>query len=52
MPDYAFPGIEDVRLATGLAGFVGTLLVFVIAFGLAALLRRRRSGATEGLDAA
>ena len=25
MPDYAFPGIDDARVATGLAGFVGTL---------------------------
>ena len=25
IPDYAFPGIENERLATGVAGFVGTL---------------------------
>lgn len=42
IPDYAFPGIENERLATGVAGFVGTLGVFVVAFGLAFLLRRRR----------
>jgi hypothetical protein len=43
MPDYAFPGIGDARVATGLAGFAGTLGVFAAAFGLAALMRRRRA---------
>ena len=38
---YAFPGIGDERVATGLAGFVGTLGVFAVAFGIAWLLRRR-----------
>jgi hypothetical protein len=41
VPDYAFPGVDDPRLATGLAGFTGTLVVFGAAFGLAALARRR-----------
>jgi hypothetical protein len=40
IPDYAFPGIEDERLATGTAGFVGTLLVFAIAVVLGGLARR------------
>ena len=41
IPDYAFPGIENERVATGLAGFVGTLAVFAIGSGLAWVLRRR-----------
>jgi PDGLE domain len=41
LPDYAFPGVEDERLATGLAGFVGTLAVFATGYGLAFALRRR-----------
>ena len=41
IPDYAFPGVENERVATGLAGFVGTLAVFAIGYGLAYLLRRR-----------
>jgi PDGLE domain len=45
IPDYAFPGIENERVATGLAGFVGTLAVFTIGFGLALLLRRRANAA-------
>lgn len=46
IPDYAFPGIENERVATGLAGFVGTLAVFALGYGLAYVLRRR-----EGEDA-
>jgi hypothetical protein len=41
VPDYAFPGIDDPRLATGVAGFAGTLGVFALGFGVAALARRR-----------
>jgi hypothetical protein len=45
VPDYAFPGIDDPRLATALAGLVGTLLAFV---GIAIVsLARRRSAATS-----
>ena len=40
-PDYAFPGVENERLATGLAGFDGTLAVFALGYGLAFALRRR-----------
>jgi hypothetical protein len=39
--DYAFPGVKDERLATGLAGFTGTLLVFGVGFGLVKAARRR-----------
>lgn len=41
-PDYAFPGVDDPRVATGLAGFVGTLMVFGLGYGIAAGTRRRR----------
>ena len=44
IPGYAFPGVENERVATGLAGFAGTLGVFAIATGFAWLLRRRRGG--------
>ena len=39
--DYAFPAVDDERLATGLAGFIGTLSVFGLAYGLVTLARRR-----------
>jgi PDGLE domain len=41
VPDYAFPGIDDPRLATGMAGFVGTLGVFVFGAAVAIVVRRR-----------
>jgi hypothetical protein len=40
-PDYAFPGVGDARVATGLAGFAGTLVVFGFGYGIAVLARRR-----------
>jgi hypothetical protein len=46
MPDYAFPGVENERLATGLAGFLGTLGVFALGYGLALVIRRRDAAAT------
>ena len=44
IPDYAFPGIHNERVATGLAGFVGTIAVFALGYGLAFALRRRERG--------
>jgi hypothetical protein len=41
IPDYVFPGIGNEAVATILAGIVGTLVVFGLAYGLGALLRRR-----------
>lgn len=40
---YAAPGIDDPRVATGLAGFAGTIGVFAAGAGLAWGLRRRRA---------
>ncbi len=49
VPDYAFPGVDDERVATGLGGFSGTLAVFALAYGVAVIARRRRvSGAPAG----
>jgi hypothetical protein len=38
--DYAFPGVQNERVATGLAGFAGTLIVFGLAYGIARGRRR------------
>jgi hypothetical protein len=43
VPDYAFPGVDDPRLATALAGFTGTLIVFALGAGAIALVRRPRT---------
>jgi PDGLE domain len=45
VPHYAAPGIDDARIATGVAGFAGTLLVFGLVSGAGTLVRRR--GATS-----
>jgi hypothetical protein len=42
VPGYAFPGIHDERLATGAAGFTGTIVVLAAGWGLMALLGRSR----------
>ena len=44
LPDYAVPGVADERVATGLAGFAGTLAVFGLCYALAFALRRRPGG--------
>jgi len=36
--DYVFPGIENEALATIVAGIIGTLLLFGLAYGVAWLL--------------
>lgn len=43
VPDYAVPGLEESHpaLATALAGLAGTAAIFLIAWGLALVLRKR-----------
>jgi len=41
--DYLFPGIHDARLATILAGLLGTAVVFALVGGVAWIARRRHS---------
>ena len=40
---YLFPGIENEALATILAGLIGTLTLFGVAYGLAWLLKSRKA---------
>jgi hypothetical protein len=40
--DYVFPGIENEAVATILAGWLGTLILFGIAYGLTWLIRSRK----------
>jgi hypothetical protein len=51
IPDYAFPGVDNERLATGLAGFAGTLAVFATGYGLAYLVRRPHKAPARGAPA-
>jgi hypothetical protein len=39
VPGYAFPGVEDPRLATALAGLAGALGVLALGAGVAAVRR-------------
>ena len=50
-PDYAMPGVDDDHpaLATALAGLAGTVAIFLIAWGLALVLKKKGSG--TGVDA-
>ena len=41
--DYAVPGVDDPRLATGLAGFTGTVFVFGLGYVVALIARRPRA---------
>ena len=43
LPGYAFPGVKNERLATGLAGFTGTLFVFGLGYVVALTARRPRA---------
>ena len=41
IPDYAWPGLQSERLATSTAGISGTLIVFGLGWGLAALIKHK-----------
>ena len=41
VPDYALPGVSDPRVATGLAGFAGTLIVLGLGWAVTGAARRR-----------
>ncbi len=40
MPDYVFPGISDPNLATIIAGILGAVIVFGVAFGVATVEKK------------
>ena len=42
LADYIFPGIANEAMATILAGWLGTIIAFVIAFGAANLIIKLR----------
>ncbi len=41
---YLFPGIASPKLATALAGFIGTLILFTLCYGVGWAVRRIRRG--------
>jgi len=48
--NYQFPGISNLRVATAVAGLVGTLLAFAVALGLSRVLMRSRAGTVTAGD--
>lgn len=40
IPDYVWPGVHNQGFATGLAGITGTLIVFGLAYGIGAAIKR------------
>jgi cobalt/nickel transport system permease protein len=49
LPDYVIPALGDSGLSTILAGAIGTIIVALLAYGVAWLLRRgRKTGRTTG----
>lgn len=49
LPDYTIPGL-DGPLSTIVAGVVGLLIVFALAYGVTLLLRGRREGRAEAAE--
>ncbi len=39
IPDYTFPFVRDEKIATSLAGFFGTLIVFIVAYSSGYILK-------------
>lgn len=52
LADYSVEGVDDPRLSGAVAGVVGTLVVLVVAGGLAFVLRRRDSSEPPTRDPA
>lgn len=46
IPDYEMPGVESDFAKVSIAGVIGTLLTFAVAFGIALLIKRRKQAAT------
>jgi hypothetical protein len=47
LADYGTKGVENARLSGGLAGVIGTVVVLVLAGGLALVVRRRSATSDE-----
>jgi len=47
IPDYALPGIKNGSLATASAGIIGTLAAFGCGYGIARVLKRKRTHRLE-----
>ena len=48
IPDYAIPGIKNEKIATGLAGLIGTAIIFLVGFALAKMLSKEKKLHNKG----
>jgi len=44
LPDYTIPWIKNKKVSTAVSGLVGTLAIFLIAFGIGSLIKKSPSG--------
>jgi hypothetical protein len=42
MADYHIPGVKNEKMATALAGAAGVIIVFVVGYGAARMLQKRK----------
>lgn len=47
IPDYAFPGIGNEKVATAAAGIIGTLLTLAVVYGIGYLIKGRSECRSE-----
>ncbi len=52
LPDYQLPGIESARIATGVAGLIGTVALFALVLLLGRFFGTLRPRAAQGTDSA
>jgi len=41
LPDYRWPGLKNAHLAIAFSGITGTLIVFILGWGVARLVKRK-----------
>lgn len=50
LPEYGFPGVHSEWLSTGIAGVIGTVVVFAAVLFLGKALAKRKSSARTGRE--
>ena len=48
VPDYSMPGIKNETVAGSIAGLIGTIIVFCIAYGIGLFLKKKPTSKVKG----
>ncbi len=48
VPDYSMPGIKNKTIAGSVAGLIGTIIVFCIAYGIGIFLKKKATSKVKG----